>query len=220
MITAKNYWEDSRGIDQDYIEKLAEISHALDLKDKYTGTHGKRVAEYAMRLAVRLGFPENEILEIGVGGLLHDAGKITLQNKILLNREEHLPEGMMDEVRRHPIVGAEILRRMNFSRPVTEYVLFHHEREDGSGYPFGLNKEEIPAGAKIISIADCFDAITTDRPYQKRKSLKCAFDILIEACETSLCEMYVEAFIIEIKTNGMIKHNAARNIEEMDFSLN
>ena len=93
---------------------------------------------------------------------------------------------------------------MNFLAPVLEYVYCHHERIDGNGYPQGLKADEIPLGAKIIAVADCFDAITTDRPYQKRKTREEAFEILRKMAGSHLCSELVEMFIEDIETNGML----------------
>ena len=87
---------------------------------------------------------------------------------------------------------------------MVDFVLFHHEREDGSGYPYGLKETEIPIGAKIVSIADCFDAITTDRPYQRGQSVDSAYELLRQACPSYFSESLVESFILEIEQNGMI----------------
>lgn len=196
------------------LARLNDISCAMDKKDRYTGSHGRRVAEYAMRLARRLEFPESEIVEIGIGGLLHDVGKMGLSERIFSHEKEHLTEEMMAEVRRHPIIGATIIIDYDLPKSILGYVLYHHEREDGNGYPFGLRSEEIPAGVKIISIADCFDAVTTDRPYQKSKSIEGAFQILKDACDGNLCAGFVEAFIKDIEENGMV-NEGIHNVNDL-----
>jgi len=186
-----------------HLQLLTELSQALGKKDRYTQAHGYRVARYAMRLAKRLGFRSQEIWDVGIGGLLHDVGKLGLSDRILTNRETRLSVELKREVRRHPQIGAALLKDIDFFEPVVDLVLFHHEREDGKGYPFGLTGREIPPGAKIISISDCFDAVTTDRPYQKRKSIRTAFDILRKGCRRDFCEDYVETFIEEIEEHGI-----------------
>ena len=157
-----------------------------------------------MRLASRLGLSDRDIQHVGVGGLFHDVGKLALSDRIFTNRETQLPRDLRQEVRCHPLIGAALLKDFDFLKPVVDFVLFHHEREDGKGYPFGLKSGEIPPGAKIVSIADCFDAVTTDRPYQKRKPIEAAYDILRKGCRRYFCEAYVETFIEEIEENGMI----------------
>jgi len=189
---------------EQHLHTLSEISQALGEKDRYTHAHGHRVALYAMRLARRLGFSPKDIRNIGIGGLFHDVGKLALSDRIFTNRETHLPSDLRQEVRCHPLIGAALLKNIDFLKPAVDFVLFHHEREDGNGYPFGLKAGEIPPGAKIVSIADCFDAVTTDRPYQKGQSVGSAYEILREGCRRYFCEEYVETFIEEIEENGII----------------
>lgn len=187
-----------------HLQALSEISTALEIKDRYTQIHSHRVALYAMRLARRLGFSLEEIRNVGIGGLFHDVGKLALSDRIFTNQESGLSADLQQEVRCHPLIGAALLKNIDFLEPVVDFVLFHHEREDGNGYPFGLKAGEIPPGAKIISIADSFDAITTDRPYQKGQTVAAAFEILRESCRKNYCEEYVEAFVEEIEESGII----------------
>lgn len=190
---------------EQHIKTLGEISLALGEKDPYTQAHGHRVALYAMRLARQLGFSPDKIRNVGIGGLFHDVGKLALSDRIFTNRETRLSTDLQQEVRCHPLIGAALLKHIDFLEPVVDFVLFHHEREDGNGYPFGLKAGEIPPGAKVVSIADCFDAVTTDRPYQKGQSIASAYEILREGCRHYFCEAYVEIFIEDIQENGIIQ---------------
>lgn len=190
---------------EQHLQTLSEISLALGEKDRYTQAHGHRVALYAMRLARRLNFSHEDIRNVGIGGLLHDVGKLALSDRIFANRNTRLSSDLQQEVRCHPLIGAALLKHIDFLEPVVDFVLFHHEREDGNGYPFGLTAGEIPPGAKIVSIADCFDAVTTDRPYQKEQSVAAAYEILREGCRHYFCGAYVETFIEEIEENGIIQ---------------
>jgi len=190
-----------------HLQVLSELSRALGEKDRYTQAHGHRVAQYAMRLARRLGFSPEAVRDVGIGGLFHDVGKLALSDRIFTNRKVRLSTDLKREVRCHPLIGAALLKGIDFLAPVVDLVLFHHEREDGQGYPFGLAGGEIPPGAKVVSIADCFDAVTTDRPYQKRKSIRTAFEILRQGCRRYFCEGYVETFIEEIEENGIVVEN-------------
>lgn len=188
-----------------HLQTLSEISLALGEKDRYTLAHGHRVALYAMRLAQRLAFGLQDVRNVGIGGLFHDVGKLALSDRIFTNREMHLSHDLQQEVRCHPLIGAALLKNIDFLKPAVDFVLFHHEREDGNGYPFGLKALEIPPGAKIVSIADCFDAVTTDRPYQKGQPAASAYEILREGCRSYFCGEYVETFIEEIVENGSIQ---------------
>ena len=185
------------------IAKLTAITAALGIKDPYTRGHARRVAIYARRLAERIGLNPGEAEKIRLGGLLHDIGKIGLSEQVLKNTRNRLSADMLAEVRQHPQIGVAILKDFNFPKAVIDFVHFHHEKMDGSGYPHGLMSYQIPLGAKIIRVADCFDAITTDRPYQQHKSLIEAFAILHQISGSDLNAELVEAFIADIKENGL-----------------
>jgi HD-GYP domain-containing protein (c-di-GMP phosphodiesterase class II) len=185
---------------------LLLMASALGLKDSYTHAHAHRVAEYAKRLAVRAGLSMEEVLQVSMGGMMHDVGKLALSDQIFSNRSAMLSDDMMQEVHNHPLIGASLVGRITCGRAISDAVLFHHERFDGSGYPFGLKGNEIPLSARIVSIADCFDAITTDRPYQRRKSCKAAIALLTEGAGISFAPDLVPLFVDEIRVNGMVRH--------------
>ena len=193
------------------ISKLTTIATVLGLKDPYTRKHARRVAIYAGRLAERIGLNATEVENIRLGGLLHDVGKIALSTKVLNNTHKQLTDNMLAEVRQHPQRGVAILKEFDLPGAVIDIVRYHHENMDGSGYPFGLKSFQIPLGAKIIRVGDCFDAITTDRPYQQRKSWIEALAILRQFSGTELNPMLVRAFIADIKENGLAL-NPARSI--------
>jgi putative nucleotidyltransferase with HDIG domain len=183
---------------------LLLMASALGLKDSYTHAHAHRVAEYAKRLAVRAGLSMEEVLQVSMGGMLHDVGKLALSDRIFSNKNAVLTDDMMQEVHDHPLIGAALVRKISCQRAISDAVLFHHERINGSGYPFGLKGDEIPLSARIVSIADCFDAITTDRPYQRRKSSKAAIALLAEGAGISFAVDLVSLFIDEIRINGVV----------------
>jgi putative nucleotidyltransferase with HDIG domain len=185
------------------ISKLTRIATVLGLKDPYTREHASRVAIYARRLAECIGLNATAVENIRLGGLLHDIGKIGLSTKILSNTHNPLSGDMLAEVRLHPLMGVAILNDFDLPVPVIDIVQYHHEKMDGSGYPFGLKGNQIPLGAKIIRVADCFDAITTDRPYQQRKSWIEALAILRRISGTDLSLELVKTFIVDIKENGL-----------------
>ena len=186
------------------VSKLSTIATALGIKDPYTHEHNRRVAIYARRLAERIGLNAATVKNIRLGGLLHDIGKIGLSAKVLNNTHDRLSGDMLAEVHLHPLTGATILRDFDVPAAVIDFVLYHHEKIDGTGYPFGLRSDRIPLGAKIIRVADCFDAITTDRPYQQRKSWIEAIAILRQLSGTDLSPLLVQAFIADIKEKGMV----------------
>jgi putative nucleotidyltransferase with HDIG domain len=190
------------------ISKLSVIAAAMRIKDPYTQSHARRVAIYAGHLAQRLGLPPDEVKNIRLGGLLHDIGKIGLSDRVFNNTDRQLSEDMLTEVQRHPQIGAALLKNFDFPAPIIDYVRYHHEKMDGSGYPLGLRSHQIPLGAKIIRVADCFDAITTDRPYQPHKSWIEALAILRQISGTDLSSDLVEAFIEDIIENHRIQNTA------------
>jgi putative nucleotidyltransferase with HDIG domain len=181
-------------VQTDGTQMMFMMTAALGLKDRYTQDHAERVAVYARRLAMCIGLPEKEVQLITMGGMLHDLGKLALSDRIFSNRTSGLSADMQSEVRRHPLVGAALLKRIQCSRTVYDAVLYHHERLDG-----------IPLSARIVSVADCFDAITTDRPYQQRQTCENAFHLLQEMSGNNLAPDLVAPFIADIRSNGMVK---------------
>jgi putative nucleotidyltransferase with HDIG domain len=186
--------------------RLTRIANALGIKDPYTREHARRVAIYARRLSERIGLNATAVENICLGALLHDIGKIGLSTEILGNTHNQLSGDMLAQVRLHPLIGAALLNDFNLPVPVIDIVQYHHEKMDGSGYPFGLKSNQIPLGAKIIRVADCFDAITTDRPYQQRKSWIEALAILRQIRGTDLSPVLVKAFIADIKEKGLARN--------------
>ncbi|NOZ19901.1 MAG: HD-GYP domain-containing protein [Planctomycetes bacterium] len=189
---------------QEIVQTVMTIANALAARDRYSEGHAQRVAVYSQRVARRMGLPEEEAENIRIGGMLHDIGKIGFSDRVFSNENPALREEMLDEIQQHPDIGVSILKDLSFLGPVRDYVRYHHERPDGKGYPLGLRDEQIPLGAKVISVADCFDAVTTSRPYQKARSPEEAIAILRKASGTALSAEVVDAFIAEIGEGGTI----------------
>jgi|GEM_PF-875676 len=149
-----------------YLQTIETMATAVDAKDHYTHGHIRRVQAYSIELARFMGIGgEQELTAIRAGALLHDIGKIAIPEYIL-NKPSGLTESEYDKMRLHPVVGANMLKNINFPYPVLPLVRWHHERWDGNGYPDGLKGEEIPLSARILALADCYDALTTNRPYR------------------------------------------------------
>ncbi len=142
------------------------LSQAIDAKDGFTRGHADRVSRIAGAIARELGVAEREIEQIELAGLLHDIGKIGVEDRILM-KPARLDTDEQELMRRHPIYGASILEPSAALRPLVPIVLSHHENFDGSGYPQGLRGEEIPLGARILIVADTYEAMTSDRIYRK-----------------------------------------------------
>lgn len=150
-----------------YLSSILSLVKALEAKDPHTRGHSDRVAQYAIALAERLGFANRDSLE--VGGKLHDIGKIGVQGG-LLRKNGPLELTEREHVQTHPVVGVEILEPLLDDTTVLDIVRYHHERWDGRGYPDGLAGEEIPVAARIMAVADTFDAMTTARPYRAART--------------------------------------------------
>jgi HD-GYP domain-containing protein (c-di-GMP phosphodiesterase class II) len=158
---------DLRGIYRDTVRAFAA---AIDMKDKYTQGHSERVGKYSEIIARELGFGEEEVEGMAIAGYLHDIGKLVVERDII-NAPYHIDAKQSSELNRHPAAGFEILSPIH--HPYADIPLmarYHHERMDGHGYPDGLTGTQIPLGAKIVTVADSFDAMTTDRPYKTRRS--------------------------------------------------
>ena len=155
-----------------YSATVRAFAAAIDIKDKYTQGHSERVGRYSEIIARELGWSEEEVEGIQIAGYLHDVGKLVVDRDII-NAPYNINAKESSELNRHPAAGYEILAPIN--HPYADIPLmakYHHERLDGRGYPDGLTDEQIPLGAKIVSLADSFDAMTTDRPYRRRRSFE------------------------------------------------
>ena len=155
-----------------YRDTVRAFAAAIDIKDKYTQGHSERVGRYSEIIGREMGWSEEEVEGIQIAGYLHDIGKLIVDRNII-NAPYHIDAKESNELNRHPAAGYEILAPIK--HPYADIPLMakhHHERLDGRGYPDGLTDEQIPIGAKIVSLADAFDAMTTDRPYRRRRSFE------------------------------------------------
>jgi putative nucleotidyltransferase with HDIG domain len=159
----RRYWE----MKHDLLEFVRALTGVLEEVDPYTRAHSLRVAEYAKQVAREVGVPERDIEDIEYGALLHDLGKVGRPFQTILTKPSRLSAEEEMCVRDHPEMGARIVGRIRTLTKVAEYVHCHHERVDGGGYPRGLAHDQIPIGARIITVCDAFDAMTSDRPYRR-----------------------------------------------------
>ncbi|HXE34465.1 MAG TPA: HD domain-containing phosphohydrolase [Verrucomicrobiae bacterium] len=167
-----------------HLRTIEALSLAIEAKDHSTHDHLRRVQAYAVQLGKDLGLSEAELNALRAASMLHDIGKLAVPEQILSKPGRLTPEEF-DRMKIHPIVGAEILDRVQFPYPVVPIVRSHHEKWDGTGYPYGLKKEAIPIGARILSVVDCFDALTSERPYRRAISVDEAMKHLISEIDTS-----------------------------------
>lgn len=177
-----------------YLRTIDALTSAIDAKDHYTLSHSKKVTEYAVAIAeeMRLTAPQVEIIRRACQ--LHDLGKIGIHDYILTKPSKLTPKEW-EEIKLHSLKGAEILEPLTFLNGVIELVRQHHEHYDGKGYPHRYKGEEIKLGARIMAVADAFDAMTTERPYRKAKSIKEAIEEIKRYCGTQFDPQVVEAFL-------------------------
>lgn len=175
LSTEKDHAEGLAALHMRTIEALAL---AIEAKDNTTGQHLKRVQVYAREMGKELGLSEQEQWALRAASILHDIGKLAVPDYIISKPGKLTPEEF-EKMKIHPVVGAEILERIHFPYDVVPIVRAHHEKWDGSGYPFGLKGEEIPLGARILTAVDCLDALASDRQYRKALPLDEAMAILV-----------------------------------------
>ncbi len=168
-----------KNLRDNYLKTIRAFALAVEAKDPYTHGHSENVMKYTIVLAKKLGLNEKEIEKIKYAGLLHDVGKIGISEAIL-NKPGRLTEEEFAEIKRHPELGARIISDVPFLKSLVPFVLHHHERYDGNGYPHGLAGENIPYGARILCVCDTYEAMTSDRPYRKAMPFEKAVDIIKE----------------------------------------
>jgi HD-GYP domain-containing protein (c-di-GMP phosphodiesterase class II) len=161
-----------------YLETVRSLGNALDAKDSYTRGHSERVAHYAVGIGKELGFDTERLRNLRIAAELHDIGKIAIKDA-LIGKDGRLTPAEFEQIKKHPELGVGILRPIRFLWPILPFILHHHERYNGRGYPDGLKGEEIPLEARIINLADALDAMTTQRSYNQPISIEEA----LERCE-------------------------------------
>jgi putative nucleotidyltransferase with HDIG domain len=175
------------------METVLAMAETVEKKSPWTAGHSKRVTQYALMLAEELGWQKESLEELRIAGLLHDIGKIGVPGSIL-NKVGKLSEEEYPIIKRHPEDGAQILSRIRMLRPYIPIIRYHHEWMDGNGYPDGLRGSEIPLGARILAIADAYDAMTADRPYRQGFPKEEAVQRLVKAAGTQFDPELVDAF--------------------------
>ena len=178
---------------QSYVATVRALANAVEARDAYTGKHAERVAAYGIAIARAGGMSIADDPQIEFGFLLHDVGKVAVPDAILF-KPEPLDGPERDVMERHAAIGWEILRDIEFLGDAKLVVRHHHERWDGAGYPDGLAGEDIPLAARVFSVADTFDALTTDRPYRPGMDVATAREIIEGASGTQFDPEAVAAF--------------------------
>ena len=177
-----------------FLQTLNTLARAVEARDQYTGSHTQRVTEYASQLARQMGLSTEERELIRVGTPLHDIGKIGISDAVL-RKPGKLTDAEFEEMKSHPVKGVAILENFNALRPILPIVRSHHERWDGHGYPDGLAGENIPLIARVVAVADTFDALTSDRCYRHGMPCALAFDEIGHNAGTQFDADCVRAFL-------------------------
>ena len=176
------------------VHVVESLAAAIDTKDIYTRGHSGRVADYARKIAQRVGYSEYRQEEIYMMGLLHDVGKIGVPNSII-NKESKLTDEEFAVIKKHPGMGAQILENIKEDPELTIAARFHHERFDGKGYPDGISGFDIPESARIIAVADAYDAMSSDRSYRKKLSNDQIIDELTNGKGTQFDSKFADVMI-------------------------
>ncbi len=179
---------------QSLVEAIFAFAKTIELKDHYTGEHGEKTVYYATEIAKKLKLPPDEIERVREAAILHDLGKIGISEKILLKKGP-LTKSEFEAIKKHPQIGVDIIRPIQFLHSIIPLMFYHHERWDGKGYPMKLKGKEIPIGARIIAIADAFQALSSDRPYRKAYSIEEAIKIVEKDSGSHFDPLVVRAFL-------------------------
>lgn len=200
--------EKTRQIETAYLQTMAALAHTIDAKDPDTNGHSRRVAWYTKQIAQNLGWTEQEYENAYFIALLHDVGKIGVPDAVL-KKQDRLTDKEYELMKKHPVIGADILKDIKMLDGLCLGTLYHHERFDGSGYPCGLKGGEIPLIARIISVADTYDAMTSTRCYRKGLSCETAMDELKKQSGTQFDPDIVNKFLL-IADNLEVPENENR----------
>jgi len=183
-----------RELDQSYQDTLILLAGAIEMRDHYTVGHNWRVAKYSVEIARELGWSAEKLKEVETGCVLHDVGKVAVEDAVL-RKPGKLTEEEYAQMKIHPERGAALLQEVEKLHPLIPYCLYHHERPDGKGYPFGLKGDEIPVEGRVVGVADCWDALTSNRPYRQGMDPEKAITIIEEGIGTQFDPVCANAFI-------------------------
>jgi len=197
-----------------YLMTIEALAAAVEARDPYTHGHTQRVEEYAVIMAGALGCDEAEVSAIRRASVLHDIGKIGIEDAILRKQGRLEPEEEL-RMQRHPVIGVDMLKGIDFLDPVLALIRNHHERWDGNGYPDQLREDEIPLGARILAVADALDAMTSDRPYRAARTFEYAKTEILKGSATHFDPEVVTAFIKSQRAiEDLLREAAEEELEE------
>ena len=191
-------------LEQAYLESIQTLRYTVEAKDTYTRGHSDRVSEYSVLIGKYLGLPEADLDNLKIGGLFHDIGKIGIPDSILLKTSK-LTDDEYNEIKKHPSIGAHILENSSIFKDIIPIVLYHHEKFDGCGYPAKLKGEDIPFLARIVAVADTFDAMTSKRSYRDALALDIVKQEFIKFSGTQFDPVVAKVFleILEFNYNDL-----------------
>lgn len=192
-------------LQQSYLSTIVTLSGIAESKDFYTDKHMKDIAEYSVDIARKLGLSEEDVENVRMAALLHDLGKVTVPDDIL-KKPGRLSQEEMEVIRKHPTNGAKMIESIEPMKDAREIILHHHEYYDGSGYPDGLKGKDIPLGARIIAVADAFDAMTTNRPYRKALPMDKVIQELKDYAGIQFDPDIVEIFLSILREKDIPEH--------------
>ncbi len=190
-----------------YLDTVKALCRAVEAKDPYTRGHSQRVSELAYQLGKRLNLPRRTLENIRFSGMLHDIGKIGIDENIL-NKPGKLTAEEYGKIKLHPTIGSKIIKEIDFLRESADIVLYHHEHYDGSGYPSGKKKNEIPIESSILCVVDVFDALTSDRPYREAMTEEEAIEIIKRESGTLFNPVVANEFIRMMGYDLEVEKNA------------
>jgi len=205
LALAHNGFENYLKLRKQTRETIEFLADVVDKRDPYTASHSYRVANYVERIAKEMQLPYEQIERLVMAGRVHDLGKIGINDRIL-QKPNKLTDSEYKDMKTHPEIGYQVLSPLEMYKDILNIVLYHHERVDGKGYPRSLNSKNIPMGAKIIAVADSYDAMTSDRPYRKAMNEEDAIQELINCrgsqFEADVVDAFVRVLIREKQSRG------------------
>jgi len=192
-----------------FINSIRMLAAAIDAKDPYTRGHSERVARYSIAIGKNLHLPEKEMRNLRISSLLHDVGKIGIDDRIL-RKPGALSDDEFEVMKQHPVKGAAIMSGVGQLADCIAGMKYHHEKWSGGGYPDGLQGDTIPMQARIVAIADTFDAMTTNRPYQKAMEINYVVDKIKSFASTRFDPKVVDAFVQAVKRGDIVIEEQVR----------
>ena len=198
-------------LNNDLLKSLLVMTSMVEARDAYTGGHLWRVSQYSMMLGRKVGLSDEEVFQVGLGGFLHDLGKVGVPDAIL-SKAGPLSDDEYGVIKTHPGIGANLMRDHPLAAAAINHIVQHHERPDGRGYPFGLEGEQIPLQSRIVGLVDAFDAMTSTRSYRKGMPMEKALSI-IEENSGSQFDVELSNSFVALGKSGELGHVLGHSFE-------